>query len=266
MSAGRNPAELQQQIRELGPWFHNMVIGGVQTAPSHFLGDYPAVKWRAFREALIRHPELRQRVTLIQVVVPSREHISKYFDLRTQIEHLVSRINGEFTEPVGWVPIHYVFRSLDPVDLLAYYRAAEVALVTPLKDGMNLVAEEYCTCSIEENCVLVLSEFAGAAAQVDIVTPPPGSVRYQDKRLLVFYFDQEAMEPPDEFRAFTNAIKYVETQMTDGLRARLGHERQALHAHRITLPHPRGGEPATYEAPLAPDLRDLWSNLGGERV
>jgi trehalose 6-phosphate synthase len=124
------------------------------------------LRLRAFREALIRHPELRQRVTLIQVVVPSREHISKYFDLRTQIEQLVSRINGEFTEPGGWVPIHYVFRSLDPVDLLAYYRAAEVALVTPLKDGMNLVAKEYCTCSIEENCALILSEFAGAAAQL----------------------------------------------------------------------------------------------------
>ncbi|MCG3203283.1 MAG: Trehalose-6-phosphate synthase [Gammaproteobacteria bacterium] len=124
------------------------------------------LRLRAYREALIRHPELRQRVTLIQVVVPSREHISTYFDLRTQIEQLVSRINGEFTEPGGWVPIHYVFRSLDPVDLLAYYRAAEVALVTPLKDGMNLVAKEYCTCSIEEDCVLVLSEFAGAAAQL----------------------------------------------------------------------------------------------------
>lgn len=63
------------------------------------------------------------------------------------------------------MPIHYVFRPLELVDLLAYYRAAEIALVTPLKDGMNLVAKEYCACSIEED-VLVLSEFAGAAAQL----------------------------------------------------------------------------------------------------
>jgi trehalose 6-phosphate synthase len=124
------------------------------------------LRLRAFRAALLRYPELHRKVTLIQVVIPSREHITTYFDLRTQIEQLVSRINGEFTQPGGWVPIHYVFRILEPLDLLAYYRAAQIALVTPLKDGMNLVAKEYCTCSIEEDCVLILSEFAGAAAQL----------------------------------------------------------------------------------------------------
>lgn len=120
----------------------------------------------AFRDALIRHPELRDRVTLVQVVVPSREDIPRYHELKTRIEGLVGEINGQFTQPGGWVPIHYVFRPLEPADLLAYYRAAEIALVTPLKDGMNLVAKEYCACSIEEDCVLVLSEFAGAAAQL----------------------------------------------------------------------------------------------------
>ncbi|MBI3545473.1 MAG: trehalose-6-phosphate synthase [Gammaproteobacteria bacterium] len=120
----------------------------------------------AFRNALIRYPQLRERVTLIQVVVPSREDIPQYHDLKTEIERLVGEINGQFTRPGGWVPIHYIFRSLKRSDLLAYYRAAEIALVTPLKDGMNLVAKEYCTCSIEEDCVLVLSEFAGAAAQM----------------------------------------------------------------------------------------------------
>jgi len=120
----------------------------------------------AYRNALVRYPELHNRVTLIQVVVPSREDIPQYYELKTRIERLVGEINGQFTQPGGWVPIHYVFRSLDTVDLLAYYRAAEIALVTPLKDGMNLVAKEYCACSIEENCVLILSEFAGAAAQL----------------------------------------------------------------------------------------------------
>lgn len=124
------------------------------------------LRLRAFREALLRHPDLHNCVTLIQVVVPSREHIPMYFDLRQQIEQTIGRINGEFTQPGGWVPIHYVFRSLEPLDLLAYYRAAQIGLVTPLKDGMNLVAKEYCTCSIEEDCVLILSEFAGAASQL----------------------------------------------------------------------------------------------------
>jgi trehalose 6-phosphate synthase len=62
--------------------------------------------------------------------------------------------------------VWYVYSSLSRLDLLAYYRAADIALITPLKDGMNLVAKEYCACSIEEDCVLILSEFAGAAAQL----------------------------------------------------------------------------------------------------
>ncbi len=64
------------------------------------------------------------------------------------------------------MPVWYEYRSLSRLELLAYYRAADIALITPLKDGMNLVAKEYCACSIEEDCVLILSEFAGAAAQL----------------------------------------------------------------------------------------------------
>jgi trehalose 6-phosphate synthase len=121
---------------------------------------------RAFRNALDRYPELREHVSLIQVVVPSRVDIPEYHDLKIEIEQLVGEINGTFMRPGGWVPVWYVYSSLSRDDLLAYYRAAHVALVTPLKDGMNLVAKEYCACSIEEDCVLVLSEFAGAAAQL----------------------------------------------------------------------------------------------------
>ena len=64
------------------------------------------------------------------------------------------------------MPVHYFFRSLPPTELLAFYRAAEIALITPLKDGMNLVAKEFCACSLEEDSVLILSQFAGAAAQL----------------------------------------------------------------------------------------------------
>jgi len=120
----------------------------------------------AFRTALRRHPELQERVTLIQVVVPSRDDIPQYRDLKTHIEQLVGEINGEFTRPGGWVPIHYVYRALDRLDLVAYYRAAHIALVTPLKDGMNLVAKEFCACSVDSDGVLILSEFAGAVAQL----------------------------------------------------------------------------------------------------
>lgn len=120
---------------------------------------------RAFRVMLDRHPELREEVSLVQVVVPSREHIPEYDELRAEIERLVGEINGQFGVG-GWVPVHFLYRSLDRPELVAYYREADVALVAPLKDGMNLVAKEYCASSVDEEGVLVLSEFAGAAAQL----------------------------------------------------------------------------------------------------
>jgi trehalose 6-phosphate synthase len=119
---------------------------------------------RAFHLALQRYPELHRRVTLLQVVVPSREAVPEYQDLKAQIEQLVTQINGEFAQP-GWVPIQHIFRSVEWEELLAYYRVADVALVTPLKDGMNLVAKEYCACQVEGDGILILSEFAGSAVQ-----------------------------------------------------------------------------------------------------
>jgi trehalose 6-phosphate synthase/phosphatase len=124
------------------------------------------LRLKAFRNLLSRYPELREKVSLMQVVVPSREDIPQYHRLRTEIEQLVGQINGMFVRPGGWVPVWYEYRNLTRLELLAYYRAADIAFITPLKDGMNLVAKEYCACSVEEDCVLVLSEFAGAASQL----------------------------------------------------------------------------------------------------
>src|SRR5690606_40107627 len=95
---------------------------------------------RAFQHLLGRYPEMRGRVSLIQVVVPSREDIPQYHQLRNEIERLVGEINGAYARPGGWVPVCYEYRSLSRIELFAYYRAADIALVTPLKDGMNLVA------------------------------------------------------------------------------------------------------------------------------
>lgn len=119
----------------------------------------------ALQLTLERHPELCGKITLVQHLVPSRENIGDYAQLRRDVEQLVSEINGRFTEP-GWVPIHYMYHSLSWEDLLAYYRIANIALITPLKDGMNLVAKEYCAAQIDEDGVLILSEFAGAAAEL----------------------------------------------------------------------------------------------------
>lgn len=119
----------------------------------------------AFRHLLRQSPQTRQRMTFVQLVVPSRAEIPKYLELKHEVERLVSEINGEFSE-AGWVPVHYLYRSLSREELIACYRAAHIALITPLKDGMNLVAKEYCACHVDNDGVLILSEFAGAASQL----------------------------------------------------------------------------------------------------
>jgi trehalose 6-phosphate synthase/phosphatase len=120
---------------------------------------------RAFGLALERYPELRGNVTFLQVVIPSRTRVDEYQHLKDEIDRLIGNVGGRFSQ-AGWSPIQYLFRRLTEKELLAYYRACDVALITPLKDGMNLVAKEYCACSLEDNGVLILSEFAGAAAQL----------------------------------------------------------------------------------------------------
>ena len=120
---------------------------------------------RAFRTALERHLELRGRVVLIQVVVPSRVQIPRYHDFKDRIDRLVGDINGRFSTST-WLPVQYHFRCLDRDDLLAHYRGCDIAFITPLKDGMNLVAKEYCACRINNDGVLILSQFAGAAEQL----------------------------------------------------------------------------------------------------
>lgn len=122
-------------------------------------------RFLAFERALEKYPELIKRVSLLQVVVPSRTLVPDYADLKEQLDQLAGRINARFGQP-EWLPIHYVFRCLKRVQLLARYRTSEIALITPLRDGMNLVAKEYCAGSVENNGVLILSEFAGAADQL----------------------------------------------------------------------------------------------------
>jgi trehalose 6-phosphate synthase/phosphatase len=119
----------------------------------------------AFERLLTGHPELRERVRLVQVAVPSRTTVGAYQEFRNEVEGLVGRINGAFGSP-NWNPIHYMFRSVNEKELVALYRAADVMLVTPVRDGMNLVAKEFVASRSDEDGVLVLSEFAGAASEL----------------------------------------------------------------------------------------------------
>jgi trehalose 6-phosphate synthase/phosphatase len=116
----------------------------------------------SYERMLQTHPDLRERVRLVQVAVPSRTGVEAYQEFRSLVDGLVGRINGDFATP-NWVPVHYIFRGLSERELVALYRAADVMLVTPLRDGMNLVAKEFVAARTDGDGVLVLSEFAGAS-------------------------------------------------------------------------------------------------------
>jgi trehalose 6-phosphate synthase/phosphatase len=119
----------------------------------------------AFETLLRRHPELRGAVKLLQVAVPSRTNVDKYREFRDQVHTLIGRINGEFGTP-AWTPLHYIYRNEPPAEVVSLYRAADALLVTPLRDGMNLVAKEFVASRVDEDGVLLLSEFAGAASEL----------------------------------------------------------------------------------------------------
>jgi trehalose 6-phosphate synthase/phosphatase len=120
---------------------------------------------RAYARLLRFAPEWREKLILIQIAVPTRESISTYQELRTDVNQLVGEINGKFGTP-SWTPVVYINRSIEREELVALYRLADVCWVGPLRDGMNLVAKEYVACNGEGDAALVLSEFAGAAAEM----------------------------------------------------------------------------------------------------
>ncbi len=122
-------------------------------------------RFLAFERMLEKYPDILEKISLVQVVIPSRVRVPDYQDLKEKLDTMVGRINSRWSSH-GWVPIHYIFRHLDRTQLLGHYRACEIALLTPLRDGMNLVAKEYCASSIDNNGVLILSNFTGAAAQM----------------------------------------------------------------------------------------------------
>ncbi len=123
------------------------------------------MRLRAFWELMSRRPHSIQDCVFVQLAVPSRERVTEYRELRRLVEELVGQINGEFGE-VGQVPVQYLHRELPFEELIALYRAAEVMLVTPLADGMNLVAKEYVATRFDNTGVLILSEFTGAAREL----------------------------------------------------------------------------------------------------
>ncbi len=123
------------------------------------------VRLRAFSELLAEGRANRHDTVLIQLATPSRERVNSYKVMREDIERQVGHINGEYSE-VGHAVVHYMHRAIGREELIAFFVAADVMLVTPLRDGMNLVAKEYVACRSDLGGALVLSEFTGAAEEL----------------------------------------------------------------------------------------------------
>ncbi len=158
-------AEARRQAARLGSSLANrQLIIGVDRL------DYTkgiVERLRAFEMLLKANAVLRRQVTFVQISAPSRELVPEYLELRQQVELLSGHINGLYSE-ADWVPLRYINRSFTRRTLMGYFRLSRVGLVTPLRDGMNLVAMEYVAAQDEEDPgVLVISRFAGCAQQLD---------------------------------------------------------------------------------------------------
>lgn len=129
----------------------------------------------AWELLLERNPELIGKITLLMLVVPSRDNVEHYAQLKEEIDELVGKINGRYST-LQWSPLHYYYRGLPFEELAALYKLADICLVTPLRDGMNLVAKEYIA-SREKDGVLILSEMAGSAIELsEAITVNPNSI------------------------------------------------------------------------------------------
>lgn len=120
---------------------------------------------KGFNLFLKNHPEFHGKVSLVMIIVPSRDTVNKYAKLKKVIDEKIGAINGKYSN-INWTPVYYFYHSFDFDDLVAMYSMADIALVNPLRDGMNLVAKEYVAVKGDNPGVLILSEMAGAAAEL----------------------------------------------------------------------------------------------------
>ena len=160
--AASHPDTLAREVR------YRTSLGDVRVVLSIDRLDYSKgipERLKAFEMFLAENKEFRGKVSLLMVVVPSRDTVPMYANLKAEIELLVGRINGKFGR-INWAPIHYFYRSFPLHALSAFYRMANVALVTPMRDGMNLVCKEYIASKLDKKGVLILSEMAGSSKEL----------------------------------------------------------------------------------------------------
>lgn len=191
----------------------------------------------AFDRFLEKYPEWQGQVTMILVAVPSRTGIQDYMILKKQVDELVGGINGKYSS-IGWMPVWYLYRSLPFPSLTALYNLADVALITPLRDGMNLIAKEYLATKRDSRGVLILSEMAGAAREMGetlIVNPNHSEeiVDYINDALLMPENEQIEINQAIQLRLSRyNVTRWAEDFMV-GLEGVKNTQRQWM-AHKLT--------------------------------
>ncbi|MGI4020914.1 MAG: bifunctional alpha,alpha-trehalose-phosphate synthase (UDP-forming)/trehalose-phosphatase [Janthinobacterium lividum] len=182
--------EVKQEIKQLQESF-----AGVRTILSVDRLDYSKgilQRLQAFEELLLNNPEYLGKVVLYMIVVPSRDTVPQYKHLRDEIDKRVGNINSLF-RTLNWSPVQYFYRSFPIETLSALYASTDVALVTPMRDGMNLVSKEYVASRIQNNGVLILSEMAGSSRElIDAIIVNPNNMNMMTSAI------KQALEMPAE--------------------------------------------------------------------
>ena len=147
---------------------------------------------KGFALFLEKHPEYKEKVSMAMIIVPSRDKVDRYADLKTKIDEMIGHVNGLYST-INWTPVYYFYHSFDFEELVAMYHIADIALITPLRDGMNLVAKEYIAAKRDTPGVLILSEMAGAAIELtDAIIVNPNDIEEIERAIM------EALEMPEE--------------------------------------------------------------------
>ena len=160
----------------------------------------------SFELFLEQHVELREKVTYVLLLVPTRESILKYKENKLKVESLISRINGKYST-LGWTPVVYQYKSVDFKELVALYGASDIALIVPARDGMNLVAKEYVACRPLANGVLILSETAGAASELSDSILVNSNDRQEVADSILFAINMDSDEQKIRIERMQNHIK-----------------------------------------------------------
>lgn len=161
---------------------------------------------KGFALFLENHPEYKGKVSMAMIIVPSRDTVDRYSDLKTKIDETIGAINGQHST-INWTPVYYFYHSFGFEELMAMYHIADIALVTPLRDGMNLVAKEYVAAKRDTPGVLILSEMAGAA-----VALPEAIIVNPNDPLEIKNAIVEALEMPEEEQLAK--LKFMQQQIS----------------------------------------------------